>query len=816
MQKVTNAEFLRSQSNSYIMKPFGASASSAASARRPCFTPYTQNRREGRMSLRQKANFRNAGKNYLQLFFSSFCFIFLPLMAACVTFFLVYYSSVQEKALDIQQKNLESGVAHVNFQLSEIRKINQLLAENQTISALHASGQTPSIAERRDFLRLIDLYCGTNDLISNIYLHYSGDRWLYSRSNLTLLTFFARDEKALNASYVYLTLNGQNYLDAVTGAKMETFLAADKHTLPDTNASVVLYSAPVYKRGGDVALLSVVEMRMEDIVASLQSAAYVSDGSGVMIYDDAGNRLFCTAALNGLSDDAVRGQRKCSLNGVSYCIQTQAMDQTDWQIVLLTDMALLPSAFGRGMLLLMLALALALVLDIVLMSVFINKHYAPLHDIYQIAKSYYHYLSDTGKITASPRSEVSNEFQLIHGVMDELYCRVQRYSENEKNYAAMLQKEFWMDVLNQKLSGEEEYARRAREMDIPLQKSGWCVLLLEDATGLAAEHELFDSILENLRSSAEYYLLPFSPLRQLVCVLAFPEHAAVSMRDVERACQVAVSESSLPLVLGAGRMARTLEQIGYSCFEAHSALDFCHLTGRRVTLFEDIDHSFIAIQKPVQELLGEITRAVAQENLLALDEAMNKLKKLFLQYNWPLYNSRHICFEMYNVVLDALNRQSKATRTLRNGNLLSMIMNIQFQDDVIDFTDELLSLTTQALCQKQKYDMADILRDIERQRRFANPGFSFSLTAQEIGLSNSSFTRAFQKYTGKLPMDYLVELRTNYAKELLAETDQSVVEIAEAVGYYSVSSFSKRFKSTTGLTPKEYRQRFGKNSADNG
>ena len=279
---------------------------------------------------------------------------------------------------------------------------------------------------------------------------------------------------------------------------------------------------------------------------------------------------------------------------------------------------------------------------------------------------------------------------------------------------------------------------------------------------------------------------------------------------------MAVSESNLPLVLGAGRMARTLEQIGYSCFEAHSALDFCHLTGRRVTLFEDIDHSFIAIQKPVQELLGEITRAVAQENLLALDEAMSKLKKLFLQYNWPLYNSRHICFEMYNVVLDALNRQSKATRTLRNGNLLSMIMNIQFQDDVIDFTDELQNLTTQALCQKQKYDMADILRDIERQRRFANPGFSFSLTAQEIGLSNSSFTRAFQKYTGKLPMDYLVELRTNYAKELLAETDQSVVEIAEAVGYYSVSSFSKRFKSTTGLTPKEYRQRFGKNAADNG
>ena len=57
-------------------------------------------------------------------------------------------------------------------------------------------------------------------------------------------------------------------------------------------------------------------------------------------------------------------------------------------------------------------------------------------------------------------------------------------------------------------------------------------------------------------------------------------------------------------------------------------------------------------------------------------------------------------------------------------------------------------------------------------------------------------------------MDYLMEMRIQYAQDLLVSTDASVMEIATQAGYYSVSSFSKRFKQITNLTPKEYRQKF--------
>ena len=140
--------------------------------------------------------------------------------------------------------------------------------------------------------------------------------------------------------------------------------------------------------------------------------------------------------------------------------------------------------------------------------------------------------------------------------------------------------------------------------------------------------------------------------------------------------------------------------------------------------------------------------------------------------------------------------------------MLTLIINIRLQDDAIDYIDALNKQITQSLCQKKPYDLQSIIDRLQNAKEFVNPDFSFSTIAQDIGLSNSSFTRAFQKATGKLPMDYLMEMRIQYAQDLLVSTDASVMEIATQAGYYSVSSFSKRFKQITNLTPKEYRQKF--------
>ena len=77
------------------------------------------------------------------------------------------------------------------------------------------------------------------------------------------------------------------------------------------------------------------------------------------------------------------------------------------------------------------------------------------------------------------------------------------------------------------------------------------------------------------------------------------------------------------------------------------------------------------------------------------------------------------------------------------------------------------------------------------------------------GLPERSFVRRFSKATGMSPLDYAHALRLEEAKQMLETTDLSVEAIANEVGYEDTSFFGRLFRRKTGLTPGQYRVRFG-------
>lgn len=77
------------------------------------------------------------------------------------------------------------------------------------------------------------------------------------------------------------------------------------------------------------------------------------------------------------------------------------------------------------------------------------------------------------------------------------------------------------------------------------------------------------------------------------------------------------------------------------------------------------------------------------------------------------------------------------------------------------------------------------------------------------GLSERSFKRRFQKATGMTPMEYVHALRLEEAKQCLETGDLSIEAVAEAVGYEDAGFFGRLFKRQVGITPAQYRRRFG-------
>jgi len=75
-----------------------------------------------------------------------------------------------------------------------------------------------------------------------------------------------------------------------------------------------------------------------------------------------------------------------------------------------------------------------------------------------------------------------------------------------------------------------------------------------------------------------------------------------------------------------------------------------------------------------------------------------------------------------------------------------------------------------------------------------------------VFLSPSYFTRAFKEQTGMSPINYLLKVRIDRARELLEDTGLKISDIALNVGFSNQQRFNEMFKKFTSHTPLQYRK----------
>jgi AraC-like DNA-binding protein len=89
----------------------------------------------------------------------------------------------------------------------------------------------------------------------------------------------------------------------------------------------------------------------------------------------------------------------------------------------------------------------------------------------------------------------------------------------------------------------------------------------------------------------------------------------------------------------------------------------------------------------------------------------------------------------------------------------------------------------------------------------ARPGDDWSVKrlAERVALSPSRFAARFAESLGESPMAYVAKWRMNLAGRLLADSRQSIDEIAGRIGYENAAAFHRAFKRHTGVPPAAWR-----------
>lgn len=105
---------------------------------------------------------------------------------------------------------------------------------------------------------------------------------------------------------------------------------------------------------------------------------------------------------------------------------------------------------------------------------------------------------------------------------------------------------------------------------------------------------------------------------------------------------------------------------------------------------------------------------------------------------------------------------------------------------------------------------------LEKSIEFIENNYSNNIKINDIatyiGINRSYLTHIFKKNINISPQDFLVNYKIDKACNLLQNTDLSIKVVAKSIGYSDPLTFSKIFKKVKGLSPKNYREKFIKDS----
>ncbi len=100
---------------------------------------------------------------------------------------------------------------------------------------------------------------------------------------------------------------------------------------------------------------------------------------------------------------------------------------------------------------------------------------------------------------------------------------------------------------------------------------------------------------------------------------------------------------------------------------------------------------------------------------------------------------------------------------------------------------------------------AKVQQAVYNEQLYLDPALTLYKLAEHLGVSAQYLSQTLNQTLQRSFYDYINEARIVAAKQLLLQTDDSVLTIAMAVGFNARSSFYKAFKNSTGQTPAQYR-----------
>ncbi len=338
----------------------------------------------------------------------------------------------------------------------------------------------------------------------------------------------------------------------------------------------------------------------------------------------------------------------------------------------------------------------------------------------------------------------------------------------------------------------------------------YCVIVLSLGRGKVKRESLLKDIIITLIED-QYSIkrlgyaveLVYENYIAVVCNLSGSEKDAVQslVSDIIDKCK----QNSENVKVGIGNRYTEIRKINHSYIEAVSSVEYAKsINDKEVVAFEDIvsQYSHFAWYPSGQVIrfLQSIKQGDYELALINLEDMIKSIEDKQISR----IMERYIGFDIVNSFIKALNEMNISLDPLKINALAVFNTTQELYNNMIKLTEEICNLVKERITSSQYQVFSNILQYVNSN--FLSYDMSLNKITEEFDVSIYTLSKLFKEYTGLGFKEYLIEIRMEKAKELLATGQLTVGEIAQMVGYSNTSHFIKTFKNVKGVTPEQYRK----------
>lgn len=768
---------------------------------------------------------------YLKLLSLFLCIIFIPSILIGT---FIYFEASNKFESEINKYNLYT-LEYIQGEIENIvENVNNLSAQYIMNGEVRYFSYEPFDSDRLALERIwkmIGNTCLSYPYIDSMYIYYKPYNEIISNNGVyDFKDFYDKDwAKELDASkdkYVILPTRNINY-------KMGSTVS---------NSNVITYIVQFPMVSSDKTGAVVINISVDKLTAILnsvkkdpESTIFIVNSEGKIILSDKSEYIYRNFA--DMTDSKHVQQQKDKLfvgqfKGEKMVFSNVDSNSMGWRFTEITPFQSVKNnvAFIKNIVIILIILSLLLLIAVFLIT---NKVYNPLTNLMDIVRK--EGLSDPN---SSGLSGAKNELDMLKlNVKDISFSALQ---EREQNKALKSQVNHTRKVLSQNLfkdlvllsGGETEWViERLKALDWNLKSYMVLLISIDDYLDFQNKFKKKDQSLWkycviniaeeiiNVNYRGSIFEDSFS---QWVVVLNLPEcsenEAYEAARDISDKIREAVNTyvKAFTVTISIGSYSADISQLSEAFENATKVMQKKWLKGKDQTFtYQNMKTEECDFYYNVEAEKNILYMLLYKNDLQEVEKLLDSFIKELLAKNKNIYdNVYHGILQLLLAVVRMLNEKQmpleeifKADRNLVNYNIINDFRRQETLKDAEIWLKALFRKISDYLWEQRNDNSEDnISAVLDYISNNYNMDVSLSVVAEKFGLSNYQLSKLFKKATGENFIDYLSRIRIEKSKTLMLESERSIYEIAESVGYTNVQTFIRVFKKLEGTTPGQFKE----------